>query len=249
MRHFALFASLLSVLLFGVACSAAPAPQGSQEPAVVTATPDAQIATGVAGASGTENTICDEDTCVGVPSADSTCPNQGSCANQGACPNQGACTNQDSCVNQGSCAQTGTINTDKSCPAAQGDACALANGLAPAEPPCGCEEDAPSAQYHKLTAKQAKENMDSDLPYILLDVRTKEEYDAEHIPGAILLPNEDISSKAPAALPDKNANILLYCRSGRRSKEAADKLVALGYTEVYDFGGIIDWPYSTTKDA
>ena len=84
-----------------------------------------------------------------------------------------------------------------------------------------------------------------------MDVRTAEEYAAEHIPGAINVPSESIDAggEAPADLPDKDAVLLIYCRTGRRSKQAAGQLVELGYTNVYDFGGINDWPYDTTTES
>lgn len=109
--------------------------------------------------------------------------------------------------------------------------------------------DSAQAEYHKLTAEQAKARLDSGDELILLDVRTAEEYAEKHIPGAVLLPNEEIGSEDPAALPEKDAEILIYCRSGNRSAQAAKKLVALGYTNVYDFGGIKDWPYETEAGA
>ncbi len=83
----------------------------------------------------------------------------------------------------------------------------------------------------------------------LVDVRTQSEYESAHIPGAILIPNETIADTQPEALPDKNAAIVVYCRSGRRSAEAASKLAALGYTDIYDLGGIIDWPYDTVSGS
>jgi len=95
--------------------------------------------------------------------------------------------------------------------------------------------------YHKISAEEAKEMMDTQ-EVIIVDVRTLEEYNSGYIENAILIPNESING-APAELPDKDAIILIYCRSGNRSKQASDKLVALGYTNIYDFGGIIDWPY------
>jgi phage shock protein E len=101
------------------------------------------------------------------------------------------------------------------------------------------------AEYHKISAEDAKERMDSGDELIILDVRTQAEYDEEHIAGAILIPNETIGDEMPELLPDLDAEILIYCRSGRRSAEAAKKLVDLGYTNVYDFGGIVGWPYST----
>ena len=90
--------------------------------------------------------------------------------------------------------------------------------------------------------------MDSGDTIVILDVRTQEEYDAGHIAGAILVPNETISDKQPALLPDLDAEILVYCRSGNRSAQAAKKLIAIGYTNVVDFGGIIDWPYEVVTE-
>lgn len=96
-----------------------------------------------------------------------------------------------------------------------------------------------------ITAQQAKEIMDSREDYIILDTRTREEYDEGHIPGAILIPYDEILKKAEGVLTDRNQLILVYCRSGRRSKLAAEDLVKLGYTNIKEFGGIIDWPYET----
>lgn len=112
--------------------------------------------------------------------------------------------------------------------------------------PVSAAEPTPTAkpaEYHKLTAAEAKARLDSGDAVILLDVRTQEEYDEGHIDGALLLPNETILDSRPDVLPDLNAEILIYCRSGNRSAQAANKLVAMGYNNVYDFGGIIDWPY------
>ena len=94
-----------------------------------------------------------------------------------------------------------------------------------------------------ITAEEAKHIMDTEEGYIILDVRTQEEYDQGHIPGAILIPNTAIEAKAADVLTDKNQLILVYCRSGRRSKIAAEALVELGYTNIKEFGGSIDWPY------
>ncbi len=94
-----------------------------------------------------------------------------------------------------------------------------------------------------ITAEEAKQIMDSEEGYIILDVRTQEEYDEGHIPGAILIPNTELEERAEENLPDKDQLILVYCRSGRRSKMAAEILVELGYTNIREFGGIIDWPY------
>jgi len=103
------------------------------------------------------------------------------------------------------------------------------------------------AEYRKITAEEAKRIMDGSAPYILLDVRTDEEYWDRHIEGAMLIPDSEITSRVETELPDKNALILVYCRSGRRSAGAAYEMVRLGYTNVYDFGGINDWPYETVK--
>ena len=111
---------------------------------------------------------------------------------------------------------------------------------------CGQEkEDPQEAIYMNITAQQAKEMMDSREGYIILDTRTQEEYNESHIPGAILIPHDEILEKAESILKDKDQLILVYCRSGRRSKLAAADLQKLGYTNIYEFGGIIDWPYET----
>ena len=98
-----------------------------------------------------------------------------------------------------------------------------------------------------LTPEQAKARMEENPDLILLDVRTQEEFEQGHIPGAVCLPNEMIAADMPF-LFGKDAEILLYCRSGRRSSDAAKKLRDMGFTNVFDFGGIIDWPYETTTD-
>lgn len=110
-------------------------------------------------------------------------------------------------------------------------------------------EDAPGkAAYHKISAEEDYEMMVSQ-EVVVVDVRTREEYDGGHIENAVLVPNESIGSKMPETLPDKEATLLIYCRSGRRSKDAAQKLLALGYQSVYDFGGVIDWPYELVKEG
>jgi rhodanese-related sulfurtransferase len=100
----------------------------------------------------------------------------------------------------------------------------------------------------KITAKQAKEMIDSSTELIVLDVRTQEEYDETHIEGAILIPDYEIDTQAEELITDKNATLLVYCRSGRRSALASQTLYELGYTSVYDFGGIIDWPYEVVTN-
>lgn len=110
---------------------------------------------------------------------------------------------------------------------------------------CGKSQESPKVVYMNINAQQAKEIMDTETGYVILDVRTQEEFDSGHVPGAILIPDYEIKEKAPQVLTDKNQKILVYCRSGRRSKLACEELVNLGYTNLYEFGGIIDWPYET----
>jgi rhodanese-related sulfurtransferase len=95
----------------------------------------------------------------------------------------------------------------------------------------------------KISAEEAKAKMEASKDIIILDVRTEEEYSEGHIEGAILLPDYEISEKATEILKDMDATILVYCRSGRRSAISAQELSDLGYTSIYDFGGILDWPY------
>ena len=92
--------------------------------------------------------------------------------------------------------------------------------------------------YKQIDQETAKEMMSRDDGHVIVDVRTQDEYDTGHIPGAILIPNESIGNVQPEEL---NQVILIYCRSGSRSKQAAQKLANIGYTEIYEFGGIIDW--------
>ena len=113
---------------------------------------------------------------------------------------------------------------------------------------CGQDkENDQGAVYVNITAEEAKQIMDSQEGYIILDVRTQEEYDQGHIPGAIMISHEEIAEKAEEVLTDKDQLILVYCRSGRRSKIAAEALVELGYTNIKEFGGISDWPYEMEK--
>ena len=98
-----------------------------------------------------------------------------------------------------------------------------------------------TASYKNITQEEAKEMMQADDGHIIVDVRRQDEYDSGHIPNAILIPNESIDTEQPEELPDLDQVILVYCRSGRRSKEAAQKLADMGYTNIYEFGGIIDW--------
>ena len=104
-----------------------------------------------------------------------------------------------------------------------------------------CSSNGKSSGYRQITMDEAVVMMKEKENYIILDVRRKEEFDEGHIPGAINVANEEIGSVEIEELPDKNQLILVYCRSGRRSKEASEKLVKLGYTDIVEFGGIIDW--------
>ena len=113
-------------------------------------------------------------------------------------------------------------------------------------PACGQDkENTQEAGYVNITAQEAKQIMDTQEDYVILDTRAQEEYDEKHIPGAVLIPHDEILDKAEFMLTDKNQLILVYCRSGRRSKLASKDLVKLGYTNIKEFGGIIDWPYET----
>lgn len=98
-------------------------------------------------------------------------------------------------------------------------------------------------EYRKITAEEAYRMMNEADSVLILDVRTEEEYEEQHIPDAVLIPDYELSQRAETELTDKDALILVYCRSGRRSANAASELVGMGYTNVYDFGGIIDWTY------
>ena len=113
---------------------------------------------------------------------------------------------------------------------------------------CGCGASEENAEtYLQITADEAAERMAEETDYILLDVRTEEEFAAEHIPGAICIPNETIGDSAIPELPDKDQTIFIYCRSGNRSKDAAEKLVRQSYTHIIEFGGINDWNGETVS--
>ena len=101
--------------------------------------------------------------------------------------------------------------------------------------------------YEQITVEQAKTIMDTEKDYVIIDARTEEEFAEGHIKNAILIPEYEIANRAEKELPDKEQLILVYCRSGRRSKIASEELVKLGYTNVKEFGGIIDWPYEIVK--
>ena len=106
-----------------------------------------------------------------------------------------------------------------------------------------CGASGSEASFEQISMYKALSQMAKEENYILLDVKTIEEYTNGHIPGAILIPYDEITEKTEGVLTDKDQLILVYCRSGRRSKIAAQSLVELGYTNIMEFGGIIDWPY------
>ena len=110
-----------------------------------------------------------------------------------------------------------------------------------------CQGGGNNITYEQITAQQAKTIMDTEKDYVIIDARTEEEFAEGHIKNAILIPEYEIASRAEKELPDKEQLILVYCRSGRRSKIASEELVNLGYTNVKEFGGIIDWPYEIVK--
>lgn len=110
-----------------------------------------------------------------------------------------------------------------------------------------CQDSGNTPTYDQITAEEAKTIMDTETDYIIIDARTEEEFAEGHIENAILIPEYEIAQRAEKELPDKEQLILVYCRSGRRSKIASEELVKLGYTNVKEFGGIIDWPYEIVK--
>lgn len=112
---------------------------------------------------------------------------------------------------------------------------------------CDKKEDVKS-EFQTITGREAMDIINEGGNIVILDVRTEEEYSVSHIENSILLPHDEILEKAEDVLVDKDATILIYCRSGRRSALAAQDLIDLGYKSVYDFGGIIDWPYDTVTD-
>lgn len=115
---------------------------------------------------------------------------------------------------------------------------------------CGGANPAPAGQsaYRQVSSDEARKLMETKSGYIIVDVRTQREYAEGHIPEAICIPNESIDKDPPSLLPDKEQEIFVYCRSGRRSKEAAQKLADIGYKNIIEFGGIIDWHGEVTTE-
>ena len=111
----------------------------------------------------------------------------------------------------------------------------------------GCAAQSGESAYRQITMEEAVTMMEEESGYLILDVRTAGEYSEKHIPGAINIPNESIGDGDIPELPDKEQLILVYCRSGNRSKQAAEKLAALGYTNIVEFGGINDWTGETVS--
>lgn len=111
----------------------------------------------------------------------------------------------------------------------------------------GCQGGQGKAEYREITPQEAQVLLEEDNEVVLLDVRTEEEFQEQRIPGSILIPDYEIFDLVTQKLPDKDATILVYCRTGRRSEAAARQLIEMGYTSVYDLGGIVDWPYDTVS--
>ena len=118
---------------------------------------------------------------------------------------------------------------------------------APAPQQAADTEDSAKASWVQIDQETAKQMMEADDGHVIVDVRRQDEYDAGHLPGAILIPNETIIDERPAELPDPEQVILIYCRSGNRSKQAAQKLADLGYSNIYEFGGITTWTGEIVK--
>ena len=113
----------------------------------------------------------------------------------------------------------------------------------------GCAVQPAEGGYRQISMEEAISIMEAEAGYLILDVRTPEEFAERHIPGAVNIPNETIGTAGIPELPDKDQMILVYCRSGNRSKQASEKLAALGYTNILEFGGINDWPGDTVAGS
>ncbi len=143
-----------------------------------------------------------------------------------------------------------TVVTLSACGAAASSAAGSASSPAAVSSAMGGAASGTAAgTVMKVTPAQGHDMLNSDMPPILVDVRTAEEYAEKHIPGALNIPNEEIGTEQPELLPDKASPVMVYCRSGRRSADAASKLAAMGYTMIYDLGGINDWTYETEAGA
>lgn len=179
--------------------------------------------------------------CTAALTACSTSNSAGAAPGQGNMAAQGSQDSMDSNDSKGSMdAQASQDNMDAQASRGSMDAQASQGNM-----------DAQTAQgesvYHKISAEEAKAMMDKG-GVTVVDVRREDEYAAGHIPGSILVPNEGIRDTQPEELPDLDAVLLVHCRTGVRSKQASDKLLEIGYKNVYDFGGIVDWPYETVTE-
>lgn len=121
------------------------------------------------------------------------------------------------------------------------------NGTCPLQARSQNNSTAAAGSYQKITAVQVKARLDKGDRLTVIDVRTPDEYAAGHVPGSVLLPFDEIKAKASLLPQDKNTELVVYCRSGRRSAIAADTLLALGYTSVYDMGAVSTWTYGLEK--
>ncbi len=111
-----------------------------------------------------------------------------------------------------------------------------------------CGKEIESVNYQTINAEEAKAIIDTEEDIVILDVRTKTEFDAGYIPNAMLIPDAQLKEEVEMRIPDKDTKILIYCRSGNRSAKSAKLLVEMGYTNVFDFGGIINWSYDIITD-
>ncbi|NLC43437.1 MAG: rhodanese-like domain-containing protein [Clostridiales bacterium] len=115
-------------------------------------------------------------------------------------------------------------------------------------PVSSCSKEIENVNYKTINAEEAKAIIDAEENIVILDVRTKAEFDDGHIPNAILIPDAKLKEEVEIKIPDKDTKILIYCRSGNRSAKSAKHLIEMGYNNVFDFGGIIDWPYDVVTD-
>jgi len=113
----------------------------------------------------------------------------------------------------------------------------------------GCQGGQEKIVYQEISPQEAQALLEEGQDVILLDVRTEEEFQEKRIPGSVLIPDYDLAELAAQKLPDKDATILVYCRTGRRSEASSRQLIEMGYTRVYDLGGIVDWPYETVSGS
>lgn len=115
-------------------------------------------------------------------------------------------------------------------------------------PVSSCSKEIENVNYKTINAEETKAIIDAEENIVILDVRTKAEFDDGHIPNAILIPDAKLKEEVEIKIPDKDTKILIYCRSGNRSAKSAKHLIEMGYNNVFDFGGIIDWPYDVVTD-